>query len=125
MKDFMEFTNLRGTKFILDWSKIVSIAFVRENREEGTPACAIIRIENAGTIEREFENDSELEKFSRECRQMMSNSQLRHSGNPAIITQICPIRREKCLGMDCAIWISREKHGPDGYPAGYCGLIRG
>lgn len=121
----MEFTSPKGTQFILDWSKIVSIAFVRANSQEGTPACAIIRIENAGTIEREFESDKDLEIFSGECRHMMSNSQLRHSGNPAAITQICPIRRDKCLGMECAIWISRDKHGPDGFPAGYCGLISG
>ena len=54
MKDILEFTSLKGTNFLLAWHKIVSIAFIKTDEENATPPCAIIRIENAGTIERKI-----------------------------------------------------------------------
>ncbi len=121
MRDILEFTSLKGTNFLLAWHKIVSIAFIKTDEENATPPCAIIRIENAGTIERQFATDEELEQFRQECRLNMSHGKYYHSGVSETMNLTCPINREKCLGIDCAVWVTFSKNCAA--PMGYCGLL--
>lgn len=124
MKSFIEFTNSKGTTFLLSWAKVVSVAFVRSNPDLGTVPCAIMRFENSGTVEREFATDEELELFLNECRINMSDESLRHFGYPENMSLICPMSREACLGLDCAVWVDCGDTEAK-VPTGYCGLVRG
>lgn len=124
MKNFLEFTSSKGTEFLLAWNSIVSIAFLRENKENGTKPCALVRVENAGTVEREFASDAELEKFKAECRLNMSDEKICYSGDPENMGLICPISREACMGVDCAVWVRFASTNGD-MPVGYCGMIHG